>query len=797
MKQTISTLAFILLTVIAFAQYPVVSIYDIQYVTSSALGNCDDQTFYLGDTVIIRAKVVMDGDLAVPSGVGATNGHKNLWLQQGNGGPFSGIDLFNLSSVSVSEDPHNLLAGDSVEVIGVIEDYNGETEIMPLAGNSITILGQNQPIYATAIDLADLNDSDRNNKLETGEKWEGVYVEVRGVTVASVDYFSGGSRVSFNVEDQFGNLMNVSDRFIVQKLPGEGGNFVPPNVGDQLDTLRGIIAHSKNNCAGFNGRGYEMYPFQESDYVYGAAAPRIFNISRTPVVPNSSQSVAVSCEVTDNDGNVAGVSLHYATGTSGSFSTLTMSNAGGSSYQANIPAQTDGTLVRWYITAVDDSGLVTSIPNSDPNISTFLYRVRNNGLSIFDIQYTPYSNGNSPYVGETVTVEGVVTSTINTSDTGDLGFVYIQQENQLTYAGIWLEQGSTLGALKRGDKVSVEGVVTENFGMTALTDITSVNVVGTGHISPLVLNPDSFTIYSASQEQFEGMLVKFQHPMNGPVYIVEKNADAITGNNYGEYRIGTDQFNLAGVRVLAGRQSGNSSLYCSYVNDSLWATTNGTMGVRPYVVNYGDYMKSMSGILYYSFGNMKLLPRNNNDVLDYAGNIYAQFSVSNDTVCINKPAGFFNESSVIADEFNWDFGDGQSSTEENPNHAYNTAGWMNVSLTVKNDVDGAEAVFSKNNAVYVDTSTNCALGIENHTAKTELMPYPNPASEWIYIQSPSPAGKTFSVELYDVNGRQLLRRVSMRSTEQINVGHLSSGPYIMVVKDHGDVIRQSSTIVVK
>ena len=383
MKRLVLSIAVALAsTLVAQAQYPVVTIEDVQTVTPSALGNCDDQTFYLGDTVIIRAKVVMDGNLAVPSGVGATNGHKNLWIQQDQGGPYKGLDVFSLGGTSVSEDPHNLVAGDSIEIVGTIEDYNGESEIFPLAGSSITILGQGQQIYTTVVDLADLNDDERNNKLETGEQWEGAYAEIHGATVASVDFFSGGSRVSFNIEDQFGNLMNVSDRFVVQKLPAEGGSFVPPNVGDQLDTIRGIIAHSKNNCPGFSGRGYEMYPFQESDYVYGAAAPRIFNIARTPLVPSSSQNVSVNADITDNDGNVQTASLYYATGASGgSFTPVTMSFVSGETYTADIPAQADGTLIRWYISAEDDSGLVTTLPSNDPNSNTYLYRVRNSGLS--------------------------------------------------------------------------------------------------------------------------------------------------------------------------------------------------------------------------------------------------------------------------------------------------------------------------------------------------------------------------------------------------------------------------------
>jgi len=773
------------------AQYPVVTIEDIQTVTPSALGNCDDQTFYLGDTVIIRAKVVMDGNLAVPSGVGASNPHKNLWLQQGNGGPYKGIDLFNLSGTSVSEDPHNLVAGDSVEVIGLIEDYNGETEIMPLAGSSITILGQGSPIYTTHAEIADLNDDERNNKLETGEQWEGAYIEIYGATVASVDFFSGGSRISFNIEDQFGNLLNVSDRFLVQKLPTEGGTFVAPNVGDQLDTIRGIIAHSKNNCPGYNGRGYELYPFQESDYVYGAAAPRIFNITRSPLVPTSSQDVTVNADITDNDGNVSSATLYYATGASGgSFTPISMSFVSGETYSADIPALADGTLVRWYISAQDDSGLVTTLPSNDPSNNTYLYRVRNNGLSIFDVQYTPFSNGISPYVDQTVSVEGVVTSSVNSSDTGDLGFVYIQQEGQLNYAGIWLQQGSTISQLNRGDKVTVEGLVTESFGMTALTDIASVNVNGTGSIDPVVLNPDSFSVYSGTQEQYEGMLIRIEHPTTGErLYVVEQNADEVTSNNYAEYRIGTDEFNpSSGCRVIAGRASGNSSLYVSYVNDSLWTTSNGVMGVNPYIVDYGHSLESMTGILYYSFGNMKMLPRNNHDIVGYGdAPVTALFQAAADTVCIQDTIQFFNRSSVIADKFDWNFGDGTTATDENPLKVYPNGGWFTVTLVAENSVDGAGDTAEVANAIYVDSSEACLTGVREDASSIQATAYPNPSVDVLHIQTGFDGSEVYSITIYDMQGKEVFKRITRRSTETLHLDALNNGQYFVEVKDANGV----------
>lgn len=774
------------------AQYPVVTIEDIQTVTQNALGNCDDQTFYLGDTVILRAKVVMDGNLAVPSGASNPNGHKNFWLQQGNGGAYKGIDIFNLSSVSVSEDPHNLIAGDSIEVIGVVDDYNGESELLPLAGSSITLLGQGLPVYPVQVDIADLNDIERNNLLETGEQWEGAYVEIVGATVASLDFFSGGTRVSFNIEDQFGNLLGVSDRFLVQKLPGEGGNFVAPNVGDQLDTIRGVIAHSKNNCPGFNGRGYELYPFQESDYVYGASAPRVFNIARTPLVPNSSQDVTVTADITDNDGVIVSAAISYATGASGgSFSTVPMTFVSGETYTATIPAQADGTLIRWYISATDDSAQVTQLPNNDPNTNTYLYRVRNNGLSIFDVQYTPYANGISPYQGESVSVEGVVTSSVNSTDTGDLGYVYIQQENQLNFAGLWLQQGSTISQLERGQKVEVEGVVSENFGMTALTDIASVNVTGAGSINPLVLNPDSFSLYNGStQEQYEGMLVRFENPSAGDrIYVVEQNADAVTSNNYAEYRVGTDIFNPnSGVRIIAGRSGGNSSLYVSYVNDSLWVNN---LNVDPYIVDYGHSMQSVSGIFYYSFGSMKLLPRNNHDIVGYGdAPVIAMFTSDLIEVCVNDTVQFMNMSSVIADDFTWDFGDGTSSSNEDPMQIYTVGGWYSVSLIAENTVDGASDTATAVEYIYVDSSEACVtVGVkENRVSAIETLIYPNPTSDLITIKTDFADHTVYSITIFDLNGREVFKRMTSRSIETLNLSSLDAGNYFIEVSSNGSTV---------
>ena len=61
--------------------------------------------------------------------------------------------------------------------------------------------------------------------------------------------------------------------------------------------------------------------------------------------------------------------LHYQVGTDPTnmtFTTVTMTNTSGDAYTATIPAQSDGSFVRYYLSATDDSSNTTSVPNSDP-----------------------------------------------------------------------------------------------------------------------------------------------------------------------------------------------------------------------------------------------------------------------------------------------------------------------------------------------------------------------------------------------------------------------------------------------
>ncbi len=603
----------------AFAQSDTVAIDSINYLTAADLGNCIEQSPRLGDTVTFRGIVMFDGDQY-------GSGSHNINIQRVGGGPWSGIALRDGDGSGYTTEMVDLFEGWEVWVTGTVNEYQGQTQVTPLQINdAIVVESTGNALTIDTIPLSELNDNQGNNNLVDGEEWESAYVTLEDLEVISVDFFSG-NRVSFNVNDDQGNFIRVGDWFKVQKLPsypfpdGTGnGSFSPPSVGDQFNFISGILQHELNNCPGGSGIGFEMNPFKPSHYVYGPSAPRISNVTKNPDLPTSSQSVTVTADIVDLDGSIASATLYYNTGTDVSntnFTAVTMSNTSGSTYSATIPSFSDGTFVRWYLTATDDSTNTTGLPGTDPTQNSYMYRVRDNGLTIYDIQYTPYSNGNSPFTGSEVTVTGVVTAS---AQQGDLGYVYIQDENSLGgWSGILLTQNAGLANLSRGDKVEVTGTVRESFGHTRLESISNITNAGSGTIEPFYLAPDTFTSYSfSSNEQFEGMLIGLINEDTslggGKVHVVEANADA--PSNFAEWRVGRDPFDPnSGCRVITGRKTGSafSSYNVSYVNDSSYLSNLLIPGL---IISDTVNMDTLIGNMYYSFGNLKLSPRNNDDFI--------------------------------------------------------------------------------------------------------------------------------------------------------------------------------------
>jgi len=633
------TLCVGLLSFASFGQtLPYTSITSIQYVSASDLAACNDTSAYLGDTVMTYGIVVTPGDVSEVASGSVQGGHRPFFflgdtVAQGAAGSFRGMECMGVYTNTQGQllplpNVEYLLPGDLVKFTGRVGAYNNGTQLEAIDGNSLQVIGSRPVPTPAQITVGDLNDPLRVNILTTGEQWENAFVEFNNVTVTEVIPFSG-NRISFNVVDGNGNKINVSDRFLAQKLsswqtvnpysPQTTGSFVPPVPGTFYSSLKGVVRHDGNGClVGSGSRGYELNPFDSTHYVVAYAPPYIANFERDPMVPTPNQSVDLVCNITDFDGTVDSVFVYYSADTSllpTQFTQLTMNLAAGTTdeYEATLPNQPLGTLVRYYIQAWDNEGNVSYYPTTpvgqaQPNVD--YYTVRANGAIIQDLQFTLASNGTSPYIGQNVTVKGIVTASTKQHD---LGFLYIQDAGGGPWSGIWCV-GSGITQFFREEEVLVSGTVEEFYGMTRL-NVSSISKTG-NRMMPVasMVNPsDSAEKWGYAWEKWEGCLIRLEDPAQQPLVISQTNL------GFGDYAV-SNQPNAGywnRALVLAGRQSATSfsSLYVQLVTNLAYDTLDGSMEVSPIVVSDTMSMTAVEGICFYGFSNYRVLPRNNDDFI--------------------------------------------------------------------------------------------------------------------------------------------------------------------------------------
>ena len=151
-------------------------------------------------------------------------------------------------------------------------------------------------------------------------------------------------------------------------------------------------------------------------------------------------------------------------------------------YSATINSiSTDSTIVDYFVTAIDNLGLVNVNP-SDTVKGNYFYQVSDAPLTIREIQYSPLGSGYSSYNGYYVTLTGVVTA--DTSDIPGFGTstpmrVYMQDGNG-PWSGIMIGTFGINGAdvlkFERGDNVTLNGRIMENYSVTSIDSLKSITV---------------------------------------------------------------------------------------------------------------------------------------------------------------------------------------------------------------------------------------------------------------------------------------------------------------------------------
>ncbi|MCA6422685.1 MAG: T9SS type A sorting domain-containing protein [Flavobacterium sp.] len=136
----------------------------------------------------------------------------------------------------------------------------------------------------------------------------------------------------------------------------------------------------------------------------------------------------------------------------------------------------------------------------------------------------------------------------------------------------------------------------------------------------------------------------------------------------------------------------------------------------------------------------------------------------------------FNNTSLRASNYIWDFGDGTTSVANNPTHIYSTTGTFIVKLKAVNC--GIEKSFIQN--IIISQLNTETLNPNNF----DLNIYPNPTNSILNIEFTNDL-LFDSVKIYDLFGKLVSEK--KQNTNQINVENLTKGIYIIEVVSDGKI----------
>ena len=619
------------------------TIIQVQTVPNDSLAIGHDRSLKAGDTVTVTGRVVAPP--LVKAGIDNRvllrgTSSRTAYIQDTTNALFGGI-IVRQGSITANTQFTTLDTGSKVIVTGIVGEFpdiisSGVTQIALDTTLIVTELPtiKKRPV-PISVNVSDF-DSLGTVKFLTGEKYEGMYVQLTNVTIGPQSPL--GSRNIRRLIDASGNfiyLRDFSNFFSVSPNDTGFSNWSPPSIGAQVNYIKGVIVNSAYADGNDGLYPYVIVPIYPNDLQLGNTPPFISSVTRFPGVPKPSNTVQVNAVVSDtldNPISVDSCQLYYRIN-KGVYQKINMTPTG-NIYSGTMPAQTLGTLVEYFIKARDNQG-ATRLNPSDTGKSTYFYYVRTNDtMTIRDIQYTPNNGGFSGYNGYDVTTEGIVTA--DTSDIPAFSFTsqggtqtsprrVIIQDGNISggWSGIWIN-GNATDQLVKGQRIRVRGTVEESNGMTRLNVATpgDIQVIATGQPLPSfeILSPaviaDSKIDGDTTVEKWESVLLRF----NNQVVISCISAASQSGCT-SEYPVPDTSFrrNFGEVLVVYPGENVEARIELQDGNH------NKVNGWDPALANYynqslpgqllwkWDGIGSLQGVLYYAFGKYKLVPRTNAD----------------------------------------------------------------------------------------------------------------------------------------------------------------------------------------
>jgi hypothetical protein len=465
---------------------PYTSVQWVQQVRMSDLMRTDnygtgmDQSYAVGDTLTFNAIVT------APTGLFYAGAGVKFIMADRHGGPWSGLLSYDPDSTAFPV----LIPGDEIAVTGYISEYvtgtDGANMTELFITEEIQILSIGNPVpepvkCATGILLDEW----------TAEQFGTVFVTCDSATLV----YEADANGVWGIDDGSGLALVDDDSDSLY------GTYEEPPVGAFLEKVTGWLYH--HDYYSTLGLGwYYIEPLGPSSIVVGGIPPVIRSTMRDPGAPTSSDDVTVSAEITDDSGvDQNNVFLHYEVGTR-QFVDVLMTTVDDTLYSAAIPAQAEGSVVTYFLSAMDDSGGVSVDP--DTSLSMYFYYVKDTALTPYEVQYTPYTAGDSPYEDYELTLSGICTADTQFYD----GF-YLQGESG-QWHGIFVEHTDFLPLM--GDEVQVTGTVQEDYNRTQVEDVTDVQVLSSGNPlpDPVLVPTGELGTGTPTAESYEGVLLRVE-----------------------------------------------------------------------------------------------------------------------------------------------------------------------------------------------------------------------------------------------------------------------------------------------
>jgi hypothetical protein len=488
-----------------------------------------------------------------------------FFLQDQANTAWGGIHVFDYTVPN--GDPASAVLGDYLQLTGHVNEYYGWTEIDTLL--AVTHLGTLQPLPDTTViaDIATLSVLCSY----TAEPFENVLVRVENVTVVA-----DNGNDEYWIRDTTG-----PDSMRIDSDLWTGGTNQPnplPSVGASYNYIIGVVKWEGRQGAGYD-RGWILLPRFASDYnIAVIPAPAVVNVwSINPTTLAATFDRAMDPTTT---GNAANYSTHNGLSIiSGALDPL-------NSRKVILTTATQpNNLV--------DTLIVNNVCDSLGHCMTVANRkLYHSGYTPISLTNYPFGNADTAAIyNQIVTIKGAVVADTSMTYPNNM---FIDDGSGPPYNGVLLFLPAFTPFPHMGDTIAVSAWVSEYFGQTELTGVSTLNNLTIVHAGPTpVPVPYHVTAHDlfANGEAYEGVLVAV-----------------------------CDSFTITSLSPdTSASQYGFEIKSISSPNDSIIVHQQGPLHTRyTYTPTVGARIVGITGVYRFQRGQYRIMPRFDADFNSFA-----------------------------------------------------------------------------------------------------------------------------------------------------------------------------------